>query len=69
MIEVSSAARAYWRVLGILEGLAAQIEHLEDYLPSDDRRVADCYDALVEALEIFQQQVRRSIGSEEDEDG
>ncbi|MCE7949445.1 MAG: hypothetical protein DYG88_18670 [Chloroflexi bacterium CFX4] len=69
MIEVTSAARAYWRLLGILEGLAAQIEHLEDYLPSDDRRVAECYDALVEALEIFQQKVRRSLGSDEDDEG
>lgn len=69
MLEVSSAVRAYWRVLGILEGLAAQLEHLYDSLPSDDRRVAECYDVLMEALELFQQQVRRSLGSEEDDEG
>lgn len=53
--------RAYWQALGILEGMTAQSERLYDHLPSEDRRVNECYDALIEALEALERQMRRRL--------
>ncbi|PJF31142.1 MAG: hypothetical protein CUN51_04540 [Candidatus Thermofonsia Clade 1 bacterium] len=59
--------RAYWQALGILEGMAAQGERLYDHLPSEDRRVSECYDALIEALEALERQMRRRLARDEPE--
>lgn len=61
MTERGGWQRAYWQMLGILEGIVAQSERLYDHLPSDDRRTAECYDALIEALEAFERQLRRRL--------
>jgi hypothetical protein len=65
MTEQGTWQRAYWQMLGILEGIAAQSERLYDYLPSEDRRVAECYDALIEALEALERQLRRRLGRDD----
>ncbi len=59
--------RAYWQALGILEGMVAQSERLYDYLPDADRRVVECYDALIEALEALERQMRRRLRDDERE--
>ncbi|MFQ3537216.1 MAG: hypothetical protein SNJ58_15245 [Aggregatilineales bacterium] len=59
--------RAYWQALGILEGMVAQSERLYDHLPDADRRLVECYDALIEALEALERQMRRRLRDDERE--
>ncbi|PJF34933.1 MAG: hypothetical protein CUN49_13140 [Candidatus Thermofonsia Clade 1 bacterium] len=65
MAEWATWQQAYWRMLGILEGMLAQSERLYDHLPNGDRRTAECYDALIEALEALERQVRRQLNADD----
>ncbi|MCS6872897.1 MAG: hypothetical protein RML95_15675 [Anaerolineae bacterium] len=65
MSEYRAWQRAYWQMLGMVQGMMAQSEQLYDHLPSEDRQTAECYDALIEALEALERQLWRRLGKDD----